>query len=452
MKLHFLGATDTVTGSRFVLDTGRSRVMVDCGLFQGYKPLRLRNWELLPFDVASLDALVLTHAHLDHSGYLPRLVKEGFRGRVYCTGGTAQLCSILLQDSAHLAEEDADYANRKHYSRHQPALPLYTVADVPRALRRLEIVPFHERCGITGDVTLSFARAGHIIGSAMATLSAAGQRIVFSGDLGRPRDLLMQPPEAMPDADVLVVESTYGNRRHADTDPRDALAQVIARTAERGGTVVVPAFAVGRTQSLLYCLHALRKQGRLPPMPVYLNSPLAVNATRIFALHPEELRIDRATCAEVCALPILVQSTTESIALNADRRPKIIIAGSGMATGGRVVHHIERFGPDPNNTILLCGFQAAGTRGAALAQGSRSLRMHGKEVPMRAEVVEIEGLSAHADGEELLGWLRGARQAPRRTFIVHGEPAASDALRQRIERELEWRVTLPEYRSVHALD
>lgn len=451
MRLQFLGATDTVTGSRFVLDTGRSRVMVDCGLFQGYKALRLRNWDRLPVEPSSLDAVVLTHAHLDHSGYVPLLVKNGFRGRVYCTAGTAQLCGILWPDSAHLAEEDAAYANRKHFSRHQPALPLYQTADVARALRRLELVSFHQRRRVTDDIDVEFSRAGHIIGSAVVTLHVNGRQIVFSGDLGRQQDLVMRPPEPIEHADVLLVESTYGNRAHPSDDPRDTFGAAVTRTVERGGTVIVPAFAVGRTQTILYCLKWLRDQGRLPFVPVYLNSPLAINATKIFALHPEDLRLDRDQIASACELPILVKSTDESIALNKSRAPKIIIAGSGMATGGRVVHHIEHFGGDARNSILLCGFQAAGTRGAALAEGARSLRIHGRDVAIEAEVIEIENLSAHADAQELLGWLGTFAAPPRNTFIVHGEPPAADALRQQIERRLRWHVTMPEYRESYDL-
>jgi len=452
MNLQFLGATDCVTGSRYVLDTGRSRVMVDCGLFQGFKALRLRNWDPLPVDPASLDAVVLTHAHIDHSGYLPLLVRNGFKGRVFCTMGTAQLCGILLPDSAALAEEDAIYANRKGFSRHHPALPLYTSADAARALRRLEPVPYGTRCSAAAGVEVEFHRAGHIIGAASVTVHADGQRIVFSGDLGRQRDLVMLAPEPVREADWLLVESTYGDRLHPAEDPLDTLCNVVQRTIGRGGTLVIPAFAVGRTQSLLYCLYRLRELGRIPDVPVYLNSPLAEEATKIFARHAEELRIDRAACTAACALATPVQSVDQSIWLNRDRTPKIILAGSGMATGGRVLHHLESFGPDPRNTILLTGFQAAGTRGAMLAAGGRVVRMHGKDIGVRADVAQIQNLSAHADAAELMTWLKGFGGAPRGTFVVHGEPHASDAMRQQIERELRWPVTMPEYRQSYSLE
>lgn len=452
MKLQCLGATDTVTGSKFVVDTGHARIMVDCGQFQGFKNLRLRNWDVLPVDPATLDAVVLTHAHIDHSGYLPVLVRNGFRGPVFCTPGTVQLCNVLLPDSAALAEEDAVYANRKGFSRHHPALPLFAAGDATHALRRMEMVPFATRHVVARGVEAEFRHAGHIIGAASVTLHVGGRRLVFSGDLGRQVDPVMRAPELLSEADWLVVESTYGDRRHPSTDPVDTLGAIVDRTIGRGGTLVIPTFAVGRAQSLLYCLYRLRQLGRLPDVPVYLNSPMAIQATRIFALHPEELRIDSATCAAACEMARPVQSMEDSVRLNQDDRPKIILAGSGMATGGRVVHHLERFGPDPRNTILLSGFQAGGTRGATLAAGGRMIRLHGKDIPIHADVDHIENLSAHADVDELMTWLGGFRQAPHRTFIVHGEPQASDALRQRIERELGWPVTMPEYRESYTLD
>ncbi|MCY1209677.1 Ribonuclease [compost metagenome] len=452
MHLQFLGATDTVTGSKYLLDTGQRRILVDCGLFQGYKNLRLRNWDPLPLDPARLDAVVLTHAHIDHSGYLPLLVRNGFRGSVYCTMGTAQLCCILLPDSAHLAAEDAAYANRKGFSRHRPALPLYTGADAERSLRRLQPTQFGKRFQVVPGVEAEFARAGHIIGSAIVTLYAGGKRIVFSGDLGRQQDIVMRAPEMVRQADYLLVESTYGDRCHPDDDPLDALGEIVSRTVGRGGSLIIPAFAVGRTQSLLYCLHRLRELKRIPDVPVYLNSPMAIDATTIFSRHPEELRISREACAAACNLATPVQSMEQSIWLNQDRSPKIILAGSGMATGGRVVHHLAAYGPNPRNTILLSGFQAAGTRGAALAAGRREIRVHGKDVAVRATVEQVEHLSAHADAGELMTWLGGFHQAPRRTFVVHGEPQASDALRQRIERDLHWTVTMPEYRRSYPLD
>ncbi|AOZ01252.1 MBL fold metallo-hydrolase [Cupriavidus sp. USMAHM13] len=452
MQLRFLGATDTVTGSKYVLEAGDRRVMIDCGLFQGYKALRLRNWDPLPLDPASLDAVVLTHAHLDHSGYLPLLVRRGFRGRVYCTEGTARLCEILLADSARLAEEDAHDANRHGYSKHKPALALYGMADAARALRHLQPTGFGARFPVARGIEVEFRHAGHIIGAAIVVLHVDGRRLVFSGDLGRQHDVVMQAPETVGEGDCLLVESTYGNRQHSTEDPLDTISRIVERTAAQGGTLLIPTFAVGRAQSLLYCLHRLQVQGRLPDVPVYLNSPMARDATQVFWLHQDELRIGRAECNAACSLPIYVRSVEESIRLNENRAAKIILAGSGMATGGRILHHLEAFGPDPRNCILLSGFQAGGTRGAALAGGARLLRIHGKEVPINANVEQLTSLSAHADADEILAWLRGFARAPRRTFIVHGEPDGADALRQRIEHELGWPVTMPEYRGVYPLE
>ncbi|RLK45638.1 MBL fold metallo-hydrolase RNA specificity domain-containing protein [Cupriavidus plantarum] len=451
MKLTFLGATGTVTGSKYLVEAGKSRILVDCGLFQGYKQLRLRNWAPLPVDPASLQAVVLTHAHIDHSGYLPLLVRNGFRGSVYCTLGTAQLCEVLLPDAAALAEEDANYANRKGFSRHHPAIPLYSVTDATRALRRLEVVSYAKRWTVAPGMEAEFHRAGHIIGATTVALHFDGVRLVFSGDLGRQSDPVMRAPEPVSAADWLLVESTYGDRLHPGEDPIEALGDIANRTIGRGGTLVVPTFAVGRAQSLLYCLYRLKQAGKLPDVPIFLNSPMAIAATRIFSLHPEELRIDREACGAACDMAEPVQRAEDSVRLNSDTRPKIILAGSGMLTGGRVVHHLESFGQYPSNTILLCGFQAGGTRGATLGSGGRLVRVHGKDITIRAEVARLDTLSAHADADDLLAWLKGFHQPPRQTFIVHGEPQAGDALRLRIERELGWAVTMPEYRETYRL-
>ncbi|KWW38455.1 metallo-beta-lactamase family protein [Cupriavidus metallidurans] len=452
MHIQFLGATDTVTGSRFLLDTGEARVLIDCGLFQGYKALRLRNWDRFPISPDSLDAVVLTHAHIDHSGYLPLLVKRGYKGRVHCTTGTSELCGLLLPDSAHLAEEDANYANRKGYSRHQPALPLYTVADAMHALEYLKPAPYSKRVTIARGVEAEFHRAGHILGSSSVTIHAKGRRILFSGDLGPQDDMLMRPPEPPTAADYLIVESTYGDRLHPEGDPIELLADIIRKTVARGGSVIIPVFAVGRAQLLLYCLYRLRQRRRFPDVPIYLNSPMAIEATRILSEHTDELRLDPETCAAACSVAIPTRSMEESIRINRLDQPKIILAGSGMLTGGRVVHHLESFGQDPRSTFLLVGFQAAGTRGAALASGQRTLRMHGREVELRASVEQIRHFSAHADADGLMDWMSAIGTPPRQTFIVHGEPGAADALRQRIEHSLHWDVTMPEYRGIYRLD
>ncbi|CAH0444071.1 MBL fold metallo-hydrolase RNA specificity domain-containing protein [Ralstonia pseudosolanacearum] len=451
MRLQFLGATETVTGSKYVLETDGHRVMVDCGLFQGYKSLRLRNWDKLAVNPRHIDAVVLTHAHIDHSGYLPLLVRNGFHGPVYCTKGTAELCNILLPDSARLAVEDAQYANAQGFSRHHPALPLYDENDAAKALRRLHPVAYGERFPVVEGVEAEFHRAGHIIGAATVALLADGQRIVFSGDLGRQTDPVMRPPEPVAEADTLLVESTYGDRLHPAGDPLDTLEHIVQRTIGQGGTLLIPAFAVGRTQALLYCLYTLIRQHRIPHVPIYLDSPMAERATEVFARHIDELHIDGVDCQAACALAIPVQSPQQSMHLGSDRAPKIILAASGMATGGRVLHHLKSFGGGRRNAILMSGFQAAGTRGASLLAGQRQLRVHGREIAIRASVEQIQNLSAHADANELMAWLRGFTHAPQKTFIVHGEPAASDALRQRIEHELQWSVCMPEYRQSYAL-
>ena len=450
MRLTFLGATETVTGSKYLVDAGPMRLLVDCGLFQGVKRLRLRNREPFPVAPASIDAVVLSHAHIDHSGYLPVLAREGFRGAVYCTPATADLCAILLPDSARLQEEEAEYANRAGYSKHRPALPLYTREDAERALARLRPVPYGEEFDVDGGV-LHFRRSGHIVGSALVGLRGEGRTLLFSGDLGRPHDLVMPPPERVEHADYLVIESTYGDRRHAEVDPADQLAEVVERTVRRGGAVVVPAFAVGRTQALLVLLHRLQQAGRIPDVPVFLDSPMAEAATRVFHAHPEEHRLPAREAEVVRALPRATSTVEESKEIDRMRYPRVIISASGMATGGRVLHHLKALAPDARNTILLVGYQAAGTRGAALLGGAKSLKIHGAYVPVHAEVAVLENMSVHADYTETLGWLRGFRSAPRCTFVTHGEPTAADALRLHIEEELGWTVRVPAHGEVAEL-
>lgn len=452
MDLQFLGATETVTGSKYLLRTAHSTVLVDCGLFQGYKPLRLRNWSPLPVPAAAIDAVVLTHAHLDHSGYVPLLARQGFTGPVYCTPATFDLCRILLTDSGHLLEEEAEYLNRHGMSKHKPALPLYTREDALRCFKLFRPRDFGEAWPATKDLRVRFSRSGHLPGSAFTQVEDGGRSVLFSGDLGRPHDTILRPPARLPGADYLVVESTYGDRRHEARDPLEQLAEIINRTVARGGMVLIPAFAVGRTQALLHLLHVLRQRRAIPPLPVYLNSPMAANATEIYHRHVDQLRLTVEECDAMAAHVHVVATPDESRQLNARHGPMIIIAASGMATGGRVVHHLKAFAPDHRNTILLTGFQAGGTRGATLASGAPTVRIHGEDVPVRAEVAMIHTLSAHADADEILGWLGGFTKPPRQTFITHGEPQAGDALRQRIERELKWECRLPYYLESVTLD
>jgi metallo-beta-lactamase family protein len=444
-SVQFLGATGTVTGSKYLLRAGGSEVLVDCGLFQGFKQLRLRNWAPLPVKPAAVSAVVLSHAHLDHSGYLPLLVRNGFVGRIHCTEATYELCRILLLDAGRLQEEEAEYANRRGFSKHKPALPLYTEEDAKRSLTHFSPVEFDKDIEL-GGLRFSLLPAGHILGAAIVSLNDGARTMVFSGDLGRPNDPIMVAPSAVRRADYLVLESTYGNRRHDPEDPREKLGQVIRRTAERGGVVVIPSFAVGRAQSLLYYVHQLKSQGAIPAdLPVYLNSPMAVDATRIYHEHRAEHRLTPEQCRAMCTAAVVINTAEESRRLNEKRVPMVIIAASGMATGGRVVHHLKAFAPDPRNTILFSGFQAGGTRGATLLAGAESVKIHGEYVPVRAEIAIVDNLSAHADSAEILGWLKGLDRPPRETFITHGEPLAADALRHAVEKELGWRCRVPDY-------
>lgn len=442
-RLCFFGAAGTVTGSRFLLERAGRRILVDCGLFQGYKTLRERNWAPFPVDPRSVDAVLLTHAHLDHSGYIPVLVERGFSGPVLCTRATFELCELLLPDSGHLMEKDAQFANRHGFSRHKPSLPLYDERAARRSLTRFRSIPFHEPCPVVPGCTAVFRRAGHILGAATIDVEWEGTRIVFSGDLGRYGTATTPDPEPVQRADYLLVESTYGNRTHQDESPEAALEAVIARTVRRGGSVIIPAFAVGRAQTLLYHLSQLRKRGALRGIPVFLDSPMAVDASDIFCAHPAETRLSAAECREACAVAAYVRDVEESKRLDRDPTPKIIVSASGMATGGRILHHLKRYAPDRRNTILLTGFQAGGTRGAALKDGAGELKIHGGYVPVRAEVAMLDMLSAHADRNELMRWLAGLVSPPRMTFVVHGEPDASDSLRHEIKERLGWQVRVP---------
>jgi metallo-beta-lactamase family protein len=443
LKLHFLGAAGTVTGSRYLVEQGRHRVLIDCGLFQGHKALRLQNWEAPPFDASKLDAVVLTHAHLDHSGALPRLVRQGYRGRIFATPATRELCELLLPDSARLQEEDARYANRHGSSRHHPALPLYDEADAQRALTHFEALPLGTLRELAPGFAVKLHAAGHILGAASVELRCDGVTLLFSGDLGRPDDLILLPPAAPPACDLLVMESTYGDRLHAASSVRTQLAEVIRRTVARGGSVLLPAFAVGRAQTLLFLLAQLRGANEIPDVPVYLNSPMAVDMTQIYLRHHGEHRLLPAQVEAMQRLVHYVRSTEESRALNERRDPAVIISASGMATGGRVLHHLKSLAPAARNTIVFAGYQAGGTRGARLVAGERQLRIFGQDVAVNAEVVSLQGLSAHADAAQLLQWLGQAPRPPQRVFLTHGEAEPAAQLALRVESALGWAVTIP---------
>lgn len=443
VKLTSLGGAGTVTGSKHLLTHGSNRILIDCGLFQGLKNLRELNWAPLPVKPSSIDAVVLTHAHLDHSGYLPKLVGDGFRGRIHATAATRDVSELILKDSAYLQEKDAEYANRKGFSKHKPALPLYGVRDAERALEFFSSVPFSKSVQISVGATLTFRNAGHILGAAIADIEWGGKRIVFSGDLGRYDDPVLRDPQAVSEADYIIIESTYGNRTHGAGDPTELLGSVIERTVQRGGTVVIPAFAVGRAQSLLYHLWKLRTAGRLSQVPIYLDSPMAINATDLLHAHGADHRLPPEVCNAICEIATYTRDVEGSKAITASPYPKVVISASGMATGGRVLHHLKAFAPDQKNTILFSGFQAAGTRGRDMLQGARQIKIHGQWIPVRAEVDDLSHLSAHADADELMRWLTGFRHAPSRVFIVHGEAEAAEALRVRIGKDLNWNATVP---------
>jgi metallo-beta-lactamase family protein len=445
MHLTFMGAAGTVTGSRYLLEHDGKRVLVDCGLFQGLKQLRLRNWDALPVEASTIDAVVLTHAHIDHSGYLPALARHGFGGPVFATEATRDLCALLLPDAGHLQEEDAHYANRHGFSKHHPALPLYTEEDGRQVLRLFRTRDFGEEFEPVPGVRLRFTPAGHILGAASVHVRWDQGSLLFSGDLGRDEDILMHPPESPAAADYVVVESTYGDRSHEELDAATQFAEVINRTAARGGIVVVPAFAVGRAQALLYLVATLKRERRIPDLPVFLNSPMAADVTALYHKHRGEHRLDAEQCRLMCQAGKIVNSADDSRQLNQIRFPAVIVSASGMATGGRVVHHLKAFAPDHRNTILLAGYQAAGTRGAALAAGAKEVKIHGDYVKVRAEVASLGSLSAHADRGELLRWLGRLPQAPKRVFVTHGEPVAADGLRHAIEEQHHWPCTVAEH-------
>lgn len=445
--LRFFGAAGTVTGSKHLIRWDGGQVLLDCGLFQGLKELRLRNWAAPPFDPRSLDAVVLSHAHLDHSGYLPLLVKLGFRGPIYCTAGTADLLRVLLPDSAHLMEEEANYANRHGYSKHQPALPLYGHEDVQQVFPLLRPQPYESSFGVASDVRATLRRAGHILGSSTVELqwTASGRRLVFSGDLGRWGRPILRNPDLVAEADVLLIESTYGDRLHA-ADARAHLARILSETAHRGGAVLIPAFAVGRVQELIWSIRQLEDAGEVPLLSVYIDSPMAIDVSEMYCRHPDDYNEGMAQamregrCPLCCRQFHLMRTVEQSKWLNARKGPMVIIAGSGMMTGGRILHHLRQRLADERNTVLLVGYQAPGTRGRSLLDGAPRLRMHGQDVPVRAQVEVIDGLSAHADQSEILRWLSGFRRAPEMTYLVHGEDGPARTLATVIQNRLGWRV------------
>lgn len=450
IRLRFLGAAGTVTGSRYLIEHQGHRFLLDCGLFQGGKELRLRNWDAFPVPPASVEAIVMTHAHIDHSGYLPRLAKGGFRGPVHCTAGTKDLCGLLLPDSGHLQEEEAEWANRHGSSRHKPALPLYTRADAEACLGLLQAHRYHEPVQVVPGVTARFYDAGHILGSARVELEIGGRRLVFSGDVGRADAPILQDPEPLTEADWLVLEATYGDRAHGQHPIEENLQRIVTETVERGGVVVIPAFATERAQEIVYLLDQLHRSHGIPAVPLYIDSPMAVRAVRLFQQHPEyyddEARKLLEAGRRVLGYPGLrmTESTEESKAINRAQPPFIVISASGMATGGRILHHLKFRLPDPRNTILLVGYQPEGTRGWRLLKGEREIKVFGEWVPVRARVEKLDGFSGHADYVQINRWIQGLQAPPKRTFLTHGEAASLEAQRERIAA-MGWDVHVPQH-------
>ncbi|HKS41774.1 MAG TPA: MBL fold metallo-hydrolase [Blastocatellia bacterium] len=458
-NLQFLGATGTVTGSKYVLEVSGNRAIIDCGLFQGFRELRERNWEPLAVNPASIGWALVTHAHIDHTGYLPRLVRDGFTGPIYATTATADLMKIMLPDSARLQEEDAEYANRKGFTKHKPALPLYTERDAEDALRHVRPVKYDQDVRLSKFINARFIPAGHILGSSFIHFDITEHErdpftVLFSGDVGRYDEPILNDPSAIDETDYLLVESTYGDRLHEDSDPKTRLAEIINATAERGGKIIIPAFAVGRTQLLVYYLRELEDEGRIPVLPVSVDSPMGAEATRLYSRHKEDHDFDMQRIENLKRNPLatrnfhLVQGRGGSKALSAEKGPAIIVSASGMATGGRVLHHLARFLPDPASTVVFVGYQGAGTRGRRLQDGEKEIKIHGQFVEVRAHIESIGSLSAHADSAELLRWLGGFKRPPRTTFIIHGEPDSAAALRNKIVKELGWNVVIPTYKEV----
>ena len=450
--LQFLGAAQSVTGSKFLLTSGGRQILIECGLFQGMKELRLRNWSPMPVDPSKIDAVILTHAHLDHTGYIPRLVKQKFQGPVYCTPPTAELMGLLLPDSGHLQEEEAHYANRKGYSKHKPALPLYTKDEAERSLKFIRTVRYGKEFEVTKGIRARLIPSGHILGAAFVELAFEGKRLIISGDIGSYDRVVMDGPEPIPPgADYIMVESTYGGRRQDHRPIAEQLREKIRPVLEGNGVVVIPAFAVGRTTLVLYHLRQLQDAGEIPDVPVFVDSPMATDAVQIYCKFGNEhnLRVDLLSDASKCSILArrthFVKAVEESKKLNAMPGPAIIISASGMATGGRILHHLRNRMHDPKNLILLVGYQAVGTRGRALLDGVKALRMFGEEIPVLAKVSAINGLSAHGDADDIIRWLKTSKPKPERTFLVHGEAEGLKAMGQRVEEELRYTFHVPQY-------
>jgi metallo-beta-lactamase family protein len=445
INLTFFGATKTVTGSKYLVTVDAQNILVDCGLFQGHQELRQRNWKSLPINPAHINAVILTHAHIDHSGYLPKLIKSGFKGKIYCTHGTRDLCAILLPDSGYLQEEDAQRANRYGYSKHKPAIPLYTKEDGVAAINQFVPVPFGKTIALSPQFSFTFWPAGHILGAAMIELHIANKTVVFSGDLGRPNQLIMKPPTFLTQADYLILESTYGDRLHAPENPLDELEALIVSTLARKGSLIIPAFAVGRAQDLLFLLYQLRESERIPAIPIFLDSPMAEDVSDLLIHYANEHRLNKDQCRKLCKIATYARTPEESKAINDYTEPVIVISASGMIEGGRILHHLKLFLPDSRNTVLLTGYQAPGTRGDQLERGATTIKIHGENIPVRAKIASMHNMSAHADYQEILHWLTHFQKHPTKVFLTHGDLASSQSLQHQIEAQFGWSCLIPDY-------
>ncbi len=445
MKITFLGAAETVTGSKYLIECEDKKILLDCGLYQGLKELRLRNWKQLPIDPKTIDAVILTHAHIDHSGYIPLLVKNGYKGKIFCSPGTYDLCSILLPDSGFLHEEDARRSNKYKYTKHHPAFPLYTQQDAIKSLLSFETVDFKLKYKIDKNISFTLHHAGHIIGASTVQLNLKGKIVTFSGDLGRLNDPIMYAPEELVNTDYLVIESTYGDRLHADIEPKNVLKDIITETCIKGGSVIIPAFAVGRTQAILYYLYLLKKAREIPDIMVFLDSPMAQDATTIMQKYNKEHRLSLQMCHDICQIAKYTKTVNDSKYIDNLKEPVIIISASGMAEGGRILHHLKHFMTDPKNTILFTGYQAEGTRGDRMVRGEQEIKIHGEIYSVRARVENLHNMSAHADYSEMLYWLKYFRKPPMRVFITHGSLNAANNFKKIIQEQLNWNVCVPKY-------
>ena len=461
VRLKFFGGARTVTGSKYLLEVNDTKILIDCGLFQGIKELRVKNWEQFPIDVENIDAVLITHAHIDHTGYLPRLVREGYGGPIYCTKPTENLMQIMLMDSAKLQEEEAAFARKKGYSKHENPQPLYNARDVEKVLPMIKSYDYNEQVPINGEINIKFHNAGHILGAAIIEVLLDGnsqeKRILFSGDLGRNEDVLLYPPEEFHCADILLIESTYGNRENPQGDHLTQLAEVVNRSLERGGCLLIPAFAVGRTQTILYYLKLLSESGRIPDVPIYFDSPMAFSVTEIYLkyfeyhkLEESSLQLNNGSAFDFRNLEYK-QTQSESIGINDVHRNAIIISSSGMCTGGRIMHHLFHRLQRPDDTILFIGYQAEGTRGRRILEGEETVKLFGLEIPVKCHVEKLEGFSAHADRSELLEWIDNFQDSPKNVFVVHGEDQSTKEFAKLIHKKYNWNVTAPSYHETYEL-